>query len=324
MMHDAFISYRRKNGFAFAKMLRELLKAKGVSTYVDLDELRSGKFDEKLLTAIRTIPGFILILTPGSLDRCGEEEDWMTKEVEAALEAGRNIIPVLCDGFEWPKHWGDNVPEKIKMLSDFNSVYLEYRYIDAAVSTIVEYLHEGSGEKVVVEEIDVVRPKNDITGFFLKHIQDLENVVAVDLAFHAGSVWHQSVDRLDTLQTLAEAGVEIRVIVNTPEVAEFLERHTRHKLKQYMAYEDAIAHWRHIESLYENVHVKVTDIPMMRIQYTIRKKDSSKDAMRIKYYTHGVSQMDRNYIQEYNYDDYQYELYRSEFEYVWQHTDDNN
>ncbi|MBQ8058064.1 MAG: toll/interleukin-1 receptor domain-containing protein [Ruminococcus sp.] len=322
-MHDAFISYRREKGFAIAKMLRELLKAKGISAYVDLDELRSGTFDDKLLTAIKTTPAFILILTPSSLDRCGEDDDWLTKEAITAIDSGRNIIPVLCEGFSWPKHWDDSVPEKIRMLSNFNSVYMEYRYIDATVDTIIEYIHEDGADEIVVDEIDVVRPKDDIRGFFNKHLQDIENVVAVDLAFHAGSVWHQSVDRLDTIQTLAEAGVEIRVIVNTPEVATFLERHTRHKLKKYMPFEEAIERWRYLESVYENIHVKVTDIPMMRIQYTIRKKDSSKDAMRIKYYTHGVSQMEKNYIQEYDSSDYQYELYRGEFDYVWEHTEDN-
>jgi hypothetical protein len=112
-MYDAFISYRRKNGFAVAKMLRDQLKLKKISAFVDLDELRNGTFDDKILTAIKNSPSFLLILFPGDLDRCAEDDDWLTKEITAAVDSGRNIIPILCDGFKWPKHWNDDIPEKI-------------------------------------------------------------------------------------------------------------------------------------------------------------------------------------------------------------------
>ncbi len=320
-MHEAFISYRREHGFAYAKMFREMLRVKGVAAYVDLDELRSGTFDDKLLTAIKTTPSFILILTPSALDRCTDEDDWLTREIVTAVESGRNIIPVLCDGFMWPKKWDPQVPEKIRILSTFNSVIMDYNYINAAVDTIVEYIRED-GSFETEEEDNKPEFKNDVDGFFRRNMKDIDNIVAVDLAFHAGSVWHQNVDRLNILETLAQAGVQIRVIVNTPEIAMQMGKHMRHKLKRYMPFEEAISLWQNIASMFENVQVKVTEIPMLRIQYTIRKKDPAQDKMRIKYYTHGVSQIDANSILEFDRNDYQFELYRAEFDYVWEHTED--
>ena len=53
MLYDAFISYRRDNGFFMAQVIRDRLKEKGVYCFLDLEELNSGKFDTKILVAIK-------------------------------------------------------------------------------------------------------------------------------------------------------------------------------------------------------------------------------------------------------------------------------
>ena len=166
-MYDIFISYRRKYGFAVAKMISELLKTRGVSAFVDLDELRSGTFDDKIIDAIASTPSFVLILTPGALDRCGDKDDWLTKEITAAVETGRNIIPVMCDGFEWPKQWENDIPDNIKLLSNYNSVIMSYDYVDAMIDKIIGYakgesLKSPEEDKKTVQEV----PANEIDGFF--------------------------------------------------------------------------------------------------------------------------------------------------------------
>lgn len=315
-MHDTFISYRRNGGFAFAKMLLELLKSRNVSAYVDLEELGSGVFDEKLITAITETPSFILILPPGALDRCCEEGDWLTREIVAAIDSNRNIIPVLCDGFTWPKKWDDKIPEKIRKLASYNSVVMDFNYMNAVIDKIVTYIH-GSNAVTSASLKAEARDRDDIEDFFLTNMNNIEDVKGVDLAFHAGSVWLQNVNRLDIISALADAGIEIRVILNTPEVATQMGKHMRHKLKKYLPFDEAITLWKNIEEMYDNVKVVVTDIPMLRIQYTFRMKNPEKDVMRIKYYTHGVSQIDKNYIEEFGPTEYQFELYRNEFDYVW-------
>ena len=57
-----------------------------------------------LLQSIRSARNFVLVLTPGALDRCKEDEeqrDWIHKEVACALNSKCNIIPVF-DNFVMP------------------------------------------------------------------------------------------------------------------------------------------------------------------------------------------------------------------------------
>lgn len=101
MKYDAFISYRRDNGFLMAQVIHDHLEERGIHCFLDLEELQAGVFDEKIYDAIQDSPNFILILQPNALDRCTDEEDWVAKEIIAATKMNKKIIPVLCEGFEW-------------------------------------------------------------------------------------------------------------------------------------------------------------------------------------------------------------------------------
>ena len=83
--YDAFISYRRENGFLMAQVIYDRLKDKGIQCFFDLEELRSGKFDEKILVAIREAHTFILILPKNALTRCKNEDDWVCQEILEAV-----------------------------------------------------------------------------------------------------------------------------------------------------------------------------------------------------------------------------------------------
>ena len=313
-MYDAFISYRRKNGFAVAKMLRDQLKLKRISAFVDLDELRNGTFDDKILLAIENSPSFILILYPGDLDRCGEENDWLTKEIVAAIDSGRNIIPFLCDGFEWPKVWNENMPDKIKVISKFNSVTLSQEYLDATIDKVIRYVNDDSSDS---SKEAILAQGSDTNYFFRTNMKNLSLIESVELSFHAGFIWHQDIGHLDILSDLAEAGIPIRIIVNSAEGAHIIHSHMRHKLKRYPSFEEGIASWKNFESMYENVEVKLSDIPLMRICYCINKKDAADSAMRVKFYTYGNPKIDSNFIQDFTPADTPFELYKKEFEYLW-------
>ena len=318
-MYDIFISYRRKNGFAIAKMISELLKARGVSAFVDLDELRSGTFDDKIIDAIQSSPSFVLILTQGSLDRCGEKDDWLTKEITAAIESGRNIIPVMCDGFEWSNQREKEISDKIKLLSNYTSVIMSYEYVDAMIDKIISYTKNEKPSYIPPAKASEPEPPfNEIDGFFREKINHMDDVIGLDLAFHAGSVWHQDIERLEILQALADAGKKIRVIVNSPEMAELIGKHMRHKMKKYLAYDEAIALWKNLESMYDNVQIRISSIPMMRIYYSFHMADPANNTTRIKFYTYNNERMDTNFSQNFIASDAAYLLYKKEFEYLWE------
>ena len=92
MKYNAFISYRRENGFLMAQIIHDKLAEKGITSFLDLEELRSGKFNEKLYEAIGNSNNFILILPKGALDRCTSSEDWVRKEIIAAIEMKKTVM----------------------------------------------------------------------------------------------------------------------------------------------------------------------------------------------------------------------------------------
>lgn len=111
-MTDVFISYRKSTGREYARNIQQALENRGCgNVFFDYESLREGKFNEKIINAINESKNFVLVLSKGALDRCIEEGDWVTKEIETAIKAGTNIVPVFIDNeFEgFPK----NLPESI-------------------------------------------------------------------------------------------------------------------------------------------------------------------------------------------------------------------
>ena len=58
---------------------------------MDVRELSAGRFDAALKASLESAENFIVLLTPGCLDRCAEEHDWLRQEISAALLAKRNV-----------------------------------------------------------------------------------------------------------------------------------------------------------------------------------------------------------------------------------------
>ncbi len=138
--YDGFISYRREGGAETATLIRVLVETGyNKSLFLDVDELRtSGRFDERLLTIIENSTSFILVLSPGSLDRCSNPEDWLKREIVTALHHKKNIIPVLTSGFHFPP--ASSLPEELRDLPNFQGVVYNHQYRDAAISEIVRFM----------------------------------------------------------------------------------------------------------------------------------------------------------------------------------------
>lgn len=110
--YDIFISYRRDRGPQYARTLQLLLEKKGYRVFLDYDELVDDRFSPKIEAAIRNSTIYILLLTRGSMTRCANEGDWVRREIEIALDAGKRFVPVIPDGdFDGVP---DTVPAHIK------------------------------------------------------------------------------------------------------------------------------------------------------------------------------------------------------------------
>ncbi|KAH9525440.1 NAD(+) hydrolase sarm1 [Bulinus truncatus] len=140
---DVFICYRRSSGSQLASLLKVHLQLRGFSVFLDIDRLRAGKFDENLLFSIQMSSHFVLVLTPDALDRClGDEgmEDWVHKEIVAALDSNCNIVPIV-DNFEWPAM--ERLPVDMRGVVRFNSVRWVHEYQDACVDKLETFLRRG-------------------------------------------------------------------------------------------------------------------------------------------------------------------------------------
>lgn len=139
---DVFISYRRANGSQLASLLKVHLQIRGISTFLDVEELGSGKFDEAILSTISESSNMLLVLSPGALDRClGDTavQDWVHREVLCALEHKVEVIPILSTEFQWPKK--SELPEDLRTVCTLNGVLWSHEYQDACVEKILSFLH---------------------------------------------------------------------------------------------------------------------------------------------------------------------------------------
>ena len=140
MNDQIFISYRRDGGDIAAKLICEALKNRGFSVFYDYDSLRGGIFDTKILKNIDASHAVVLVLPKKALDRCKDEGDWVRQEIAHALKAKKNILPVMMDGFEFPKA----LPEDIRDVARFNGVRFHMDFFDAVIDRIVERIAENT------------------------------------------------------------------------------------------------------------------------------------------------------------------------------------
>jgi len=131
--YDVFLSYRRDGGETMAILLRDRLSVKGFRIFLDIESLNSGSFNEKLLLVIEECADVIVVCSKNSLDRCVNEGDWVRMEIAHALKHGKNIVPVLLRGFEWP----DTLPGDIDALRVQNGINASSNeYFDAAIDRL--------------------------------------------------------------------------------------------------------------------------------------------------------------------------------------------
>jgi hypothetical protein len=156
---DVFISYRREGGYAMARLLYECLHNAGLSVFLDLEELRSGTFNDKLYEAIEKSENFVLVLPPDSLDRCQNENDWLRLEIEHAIKLKKNIIPIMMVGFTFP----DNLPPSLQVLPFFNGVQSSRDYFDATVKKLISMLH---GVNLDESKININERHDDVRYYY--------------------------------------------------------------------------------------------------------------------------------------------------------------
>jgi hypothetical protein len=139
MAYDVFISYRRKGaGAGVAGELQAKLENLGYKVFLDVDEIGSGQFPVQIKNAINDCKDFLLVLSPGTLDRCLDEEDWVRREIVQAQNENKNIIGVGLPGFVMPEV--EALPDPLKPLTTIQVFSWTHEYRTASFARIVDNL----------------------------------------------------------------------------------------------------------------------------------------------------------------------------------------
>lgn len=143
--YDVFISYRRSSSES-AQLIATHLRAAGYRVFIDVENLRSGKFNEQLYWVIDQCKDFLVILPENALDRCKDPEDWVRKEVIYAMEKEKNIIPIMLSGFSWP----EPMPDGMESLREYQAITTTSReYFDLSMERLKKYLKSRSYARIL-------------------------------------------------------------------------------------------------------------------------------------------------------------------------------
>ena len=132
-----FISYRRSSGSAWALAISQNLTHHGYDVFFDYQGLASGDFAQNILENIMAHAHFLVLLTPSALKRIDEPGDWMRREIEAALEHRRNIVPVMLQGFSFSTpSIGKRLTGTLAPLKSYNGLEVAVRDFDHAMEQL--------------------------------------------------------------------------------------------------------------------------------------------------------------------------------------------
>jgi hypothetical protein len=131
-----FISYRRVDRFAALLVFKDLTQH-GYDVFIDYDGIASGDFERSILDNIHARAHFVLILTPGALDRRAGSVDWLHREIEAAIKAQRNVVPLLFRGFDFSSLAVDRLlTGAVSPLRGYNALEVPDSFFDEAMGRL--------------------------------------------------------------------------------------------------------------------------------------------------------------------------------------------
>src|SRR5262249_46801730 len=131
-----FISYRRADE-PWALAVFENLTQHGYDVFIDYDGIASGNFATVILENIRARAHFLVLLTPSALERCGDPKDWMRREIEAALDSQRNIVPLMLAGFDFgTPATASQLTGKLAVLKEYNGLPIPAGFFSEAMGRL--------------------------------------------------------------------------------------------------------------------------------------------------------------------------------------------
>jgi hypothetical protein len=111
-MSAIFLSYRRDDSAGFAGRLADALEAAfgNGSVFRDVDDIRAGEdFVDTIESQLRSVDAVLVMIGPHWLEagtderrRLDAQDDFVRLEIQAALDSGKPLIPLLVGGASMP------------------------------------------------------------------------------------------------------------------------------------------------------------------------------------------------------------------------------
>jgi hypothetical protein len=136
--NDVFISYRREvSGFLAMALFKELGEH-GIDAFYDFESIGAGHFDTFIFGQIAARPYFLLVLTPGTLERRKEADDWLHREIEEAVATKRVIILAYAPGFDIQGEFDRHLPGPLgQEVRRFQGLEMPQKWFKYAVQELV-------------------------------------------------------------------------------------------------------------------------------------------------------------------------------------------
>src|SRR5262245_54648590 len=131
-----FISYRRADE-PWALAVFGDLTQHGYDVFIDFAGIASGNFETAILENIKARAHFLVLLTPTALERRSDPVDWMRREIEAALDNRRNIVPLMLEGSDFGKPpVAGQLTGKLGALKKYNGISIPAGFFQEAMERL--------------------------------------------------------------------------------------------------------------------------------------------------------------------------------------------
>ncbi len=135
---SVFISYRRTN-FYTALAVYQGLSQHDFDVFMEYRGRENRNFSEVCLENIKKRAHFLVIISPSAIESYQENESYLRREIEAAIDAGRNIIPLVMEGFDAKNPSVQKAfSGKLTALKDYSGLRLYSEYFFAGMEKLRE------------------------------------------------------------------------------------------------------------------------------------------------------------------------------------------
>ena len=131
--YQIYIIYRNDGDECLTRLLEHKLTDCGFNVFCGADTLCLTTLNNSLLEKIDECTDVLVVLSPHSLDRCVEPNDWVRLEIAHALKQQKNIVPIFMRNFTFP----DTLPEDIEQIRYLAGITANNEYFSAAFEKLV-------------------------------------------------------------------------------------------------------------------------------------------------------------------------------------------